>query len=96
MISSYVLSDCSKVEAGYTCKSTCESVWFKIENKTEAKTFVEKCDPIFQKKYGDITWDLLEIVNNRKHNCSMTMDPFYVIRQQIGTTTTSTIEMGMN
>ena len=56
MISSYVLSDCSKVDAGYTCKSTCESVWFKIENKTEAKTFVEKCDPIFQKKYGDITW----------------------------------------
>ena len=93
MISSYVLSDCSKVDAGYTCKSTCESVWFKIENKTEAKTFVEKCDPIFQKKYGDITWDLLKRVKNRKHNCTGSMDPFGFIIQQIGKTTTEIIEM---
>ena len=56
--SSYVLSDCNAVDAGYQCLSTCDSVWFKIDNKTEADYYVKYCDPIFQVKYGDITWDL--------------------------------------
>ena len=53
--SSYVLSDCNAVDAGYQCLSTCDSVWFKIDNKTEAKLYADKCDPIFQKKYADVT-----------------------------------------
>ncbi len=68
--SSYVLSDCNAVDAGYQCLSTCDSVWFKIDNKTEADYYVKYCDPIFQVKYGDITWDLLKRVKNRKHNCT--------------------------
>lgn len=60
---SYVLSDCEQVEEGFRCTNTCDSVWFKIENKTEAKSFVEKCDPIFQKKYADVMWDLLNMMN---------------------------------
>ncbi|KAK8798037.1 hypothetical protein WA171_005565, partial [Blastocystis sp. BT1] len=79
----YVLSNCSKVETGYRCKNTCESVWFKIDNKTEAKLYADKCDPIFQKKYADVT----------KHHCNMTTDPFYYVKEQIGRTSTETIEM---
>lgn len=55
LIHSYVLSDCVQVEAGYNCLSTCESVWFKIDNATQAKSYAEKCDPIFLKKFGDVT-----------------------------------------
>ena len=81
------------MDAGYQCISTCDSIWFKIDNKTEADYYVKYCDPIFQEKYADIMWDLLKIVNNRKHNCSGPMDPFGFIIQQIGKTTTETIEM---
>ena len=94
--SSYVLSDCNAVDAGYQCVSTCDSVWFKIDNKTEADYYVKYCDPIFQEKYGDITWDFLKRVNNRKHNCTGSLDPFGFIIQQIGKTTTETIEMSKN
>ena len=44
LIHSYVLSDCVQVEAGYSCLSTCESVWFKIDNATQAESYAEKCD----------------------------------------------------
>ena len=55
MISSNVLSNCSKNDNVFDCISTTESIWFRIGNKTAAAEFISYCDPIFYRKYGDIT-----------------------------------------
>lgn len=42
----------------YHCITTTESIWFNIGNTTTAQEIVGKCDPIFYKKYADITYVL--------------------------------------
>ena len=51
---SYVLSDCKTAEDGFSCLSTCESVWFKIWNTTAAGSMTEVCDKIFIGQYANV------------------------------------------
>ena len=55
---SHVLSNCVENAGNFDCISTVESVWFKITNQTSATKYISTCDPIFYKKYGDITYSL--------------------------------------
>lgn len=55
---SNVLSDCKQTDTGFKCTCTIESAWFKIINAEAAKEFVTSCDPVFYKKYGDVTYIL--------------------------------------
>lgn len=52
---SRVINNCTTVESGFICDSVIDSVWFKILNTTSTKDLVKRCDPIFIKKYSDIT-----------------------------------------
>ncbi|KAK8809182.1 hypothetical protein WA171_001305 [Blastocystis sp. BT1] len=79
----YALTNCHNNEVGYECTSTCESVWFRIDNATSAKEYADHCDPIFLKKFADIS----------KHSCNMTEDPFGYIRRELGRNTTISIPM---
>ena len=54
-MNSYALTNCQNNEVGYECTSTCESVWFRIDNATSAKEYADHCDPIFLKKFADIS-----------------------------------------
>lgn len=51
---SHVLTDCVREDTKFRCVNTCESVWFKIWNVTEAGEYGEKCDKAFIGKYGNI------------------------------------------
>ena len=53
---SYVYYNCTQGHNGFRCKQVCESVWFKIYNATAATDYVQNCDKIFFKKYGDISY----------------------------------------
>ena len=50
------MTNCTYGESTYDCTAITESIWFKIGNATTAKEYVTDCDPIFYKKYGDVTY----------------------------------------
>lgn len=62
-MNSYALTNCQNNEVGYECTSTCESVWFRIDNATSAKEYADHCDPIFLKKFADISQDKLGVID---------------------------------
>lgn len=86
------LYNCTLNENTYNCDSVIESVWFKILNTTSAKQYAERCDPIFIKKYGDVTQFYMKCNHNRKHSCTGS-DPFTYIRSRIGEKSKLSIEM---
>ena len=96
MISSNVLSNCTKNDNVFDCISTTESIWFKIGNKTAAAEFISYCDPIFYKKYGDITYFFDYSIIYSKHNCTgyESTNPFKDLYTDIGKTTQVNIVMG--
>lgn len=84
-IGSQVLTNCTKQIDTFNCVSTIESVWFKIVNATEARMYVTSCDPIFYKKYGDVTYDFCLTITFSKHKCDNNgKDPFVYLYEQIG------------
>ena len=48
------MSNCVKLTNGYKCLETCESIWFKINNAEHAVEYVQNCDKVFYRKFGDI------------------------------------------
>ena len=59
----YILSDCKKNNTVFDCSAITDSIWFKVVNKTSATEFVHKCDAVFYKKYGDITYYTVDCIN---------------------------------
>ena len=93
---SHVLSNCTKEESSFNCVSTTESIWFKVSNVSSATEFVSSCDPIFYKKFADVTYINYLSYNHRKYNCTGygSIDPFMYLYPEIGKTTKTTITMG--
>jgi len=77
------------------CDRTCDSVWFKIVNATDAAYYAKICDKIFLSKYADVTYNLFLLINLRKYHCNDTPDPFYIVKEEIGKVATDTIAMGL-
>ena len=90
---SYVLRNCEKNEQKYKCVRTCESVWFKIWNVTEAGEYGQKCDKAFIGKYGNIVYVQRNGLMNREHGCPGMHNPFRYVLEEIGKTENVTLTM---
>ena len=66
LICSYVLSNCESVDEGMKCDRYCESVWLRfIRTDGHFSSYIPKCDPIFQKQFANIMYDIIT-TNRRK------------------------------